>query len=414
MDAASAAVVVAVGVAACGYYDDSLLAPIAGAEAGGGGGGGEPGGVAGSSAGAAGEAVVGGSAGVGAGSSSGQAGVAGSGGATETFCGSRRPPAPPSTSGEAGGAGDVSFVVALRGFDFGETSTTVAGYDLDGACTNCTCDGDTASRCLLPTPANLVAATDGPQGEDRGGRALFLAAAPLIPSVSSNGIQGAVENGDFTILLKVSGYNGTPDDAEVTVAWFVGTTLDKQPLWDGTDAWPIRSYGVYDGDVNKPASVDNKAYVRDSVLVAGPKGVDGTSREVPFQVSPDFLLKISGVFVTGRIVAGPSPGKFGLEDGILAGKWSTDDVLRQLSGLVVFGERVCPGVESFKQIAQQVCSNADVSLFDGTPTDPCDAISIGVAFNASPAQLGPIIPEPTPTEECQPSFDATKHGCGAL
>jgi hypothetical protein len=400
---------VAVGVAACAYYDDSLLAPIPGS--------GDEGGAAGQPAGAG----AGGGAGAPAGqggaagtTEAGQAGALGGSSGAGNACVSRRPPGPPASSGGAAGGGDLSFVVALRAFDFGEASTGVFGYDLDGACTNCACEGDTASRCLLPTPVNQVAVTDGPQGEDRGGRAVFLAAAPLIPAVSSNGIQEAVDAGQFTIVLRVSGYNGLPDDPNVTVAWFVGTDLPNKPAWDGTDAWPVRSYGVYDNDVNKPASVDNNAYVRDSVLVAGPKGVDGTSKEVPFQVSQDFLINISGVFVTGRIAPGPTPGTFALEDGILAGKWSANDVLRQLSGLLIFGERVCPSSSSYKQIAQQICSNADVTLFDGAPTDPCNAISVGIAFTAAPAQIGPVNAEPTPVQECKPAFNPETDGCGAL
>lgn len=407
-------------MAACAYYDDSLLAPIPGAEGGAGGGGGAStvggtAGVAGAGAGAGGDGAGAAGAGVAGAAQSGAGGDAAGAAGASAPCVSRRPPGPPSAgSSGQGGAGDVSFVVALRDFDFGETAVTVAGYDLDGACTNCVCEGDTASRCLLPTPTNQVAITDGPQGEDRGARALFLAAAPFLAEVSSQGIQDAVDAGKFTVVLRISGYNGLPDDPSVSAAWFVGTKLPSPPKWDGTDAWPVRSYGVVDGDIDKPISVDNNAYVRDSILVAGPKGVDGTSREVPFQVSADFLITISSVFVTGRVVKGPADGQFALEDGVLAGKWATDDVLRQLTGLRIFGEQVCPGTQVFEQLAQQVCSTSDIALFDGAPTDPCNAISVGIAFAAAPAQIGGINPEPLPANDCKQPFDSAKDGCGAL
>lgn len=420
----------AIAVSACAYYDDSLLAPIDGAvegragRGGAGRGGAESAGAAGTEGGGT-TGGTGGGAGVGNGTSVGGAsgeagattgGAAGSAGAALPACTSRRPPGPPTGAagmGTAGAGGEITFDLALRDFDFGETSpTNKAGYDLDGACTACACQGDTSSRCLLPKLTDGVATTDGTEGEDHGARALFLAASPFLTTISSTGIKQAVDAGDFTVLLRIANYNRLPDDPQVTVSWYVGTKLPKMPAWDGNDAWPIREYAVKNKDVNQPLSVDSNAYVRDGVLVAGPKGADGTSREVPFQVSADFGVLISGVFVTGKLV--PSGSSFSLEDGILAGKWSTDDVLRQMSGLRVFGQQLCPGTDPYLQLATKVCSTADIALFDGTPTDPCTAISIGVAYRATPAKLGAVVDQPPPANDCKTPFDTAKHGCGAL
>lgn len=429
-------VAIAVAVSACAYYDDSLLAPIDGAVESGGGGasGAEPAGAGGaevsggtsgngtSGNGGAGEAGSGSSVGGAAGQAGAtQGGSAGNGGAALPACVSKRPPGPPmgsagssaGTAGASGAAGEITFDLALRDFDFGETSTTnKAGYDLDGACTACSCQGDTSSRCLLPKLTDGVATTDGTEGEDHGARALFLAASPFLTTISSTGIKQAVDAGEFTVLLRIANYNQQLNDPQVTVAWYVGTKLPKMPAWDGNDAWPIREYAVKNKDVNQPLSVDSNAYVRDGVLVAGPKGPDGTSREVPFQVSADFRVLISGVFVTGKLV--PSGSTFSLEEGILAGKWSTDDVLRQMSGLRVFGQQLCPGTDPYLQLATKVCSTADIALFDGSPTDPCTAISIGVSYRATPAKLGPVADQPPPANDCKTPFESAKHGCGAL
>lgn len=399
---------------ACAYYDDSLLAPLDGGPEPGGGAGGSAAGAAGKAGerggnGAAGAIAMVGGGGGGAASASGSAGGGG------TACVSRRPPGPPTSAGGGGaGADSISFTVAFRDFDFGEapTSTVVAGYDLDGACTDCTCTGDTSSRCLPRPGATKAAITDGPQGEDRGARALFQAGAAIFEPISSQGVKKAVDSGQFTVLLRVSGYNGLADDTNVVVAWFVGAGLPAPPKWDGSDEWPVREYGVKNGDVNQPVSVDTAAYVRDHVLVAGPKGVDGTSREVPLQVSADFLLTVSSVFVTGRIV--PSGSSYALQDSILAGKWKTEDILRQVSGLSFGGVPICPGTPLYAQIGTTICNSSDVSLFDGTPTDACNAVSLGVTFLATPARIGSVKAQPPPTNACAKPFDPAKDGCSSL
>ena len=128
--------------------------------------------------------------------------------------------------------------------------------------------------------------------------------------------------------------------------------------------------------------------------------------------APLDLIGGTGVFVTARLV--PMAGSYSLEDGVLAGKWSSDDVLKQLSGLRIFGQQLCPGSDPYVQLASKVCSTADIALFDGSPTDPCTAISVGVSYRATPAKLGVVVDQPDPASDCKTPFDPAKHGCSAL
>ena len=53
---------------------------------------------------------------------------------------------------------------------------------------------------------------------------------------------------------------------------------------------------------------------------------------------------------------------------------------------------ICPGTQTYEDVKSQACRSADI------PTDPkqdgkdqsCDALSLGLRFNAQPAKLGPI------------------------
>lgn len=413
------AVLVVGAFGACTYYDDSLLAPTEEPSGSGGSGRGEGGsGAAGNAmipqGGAGGTAVAGGGGAAIAGGG-GASPTAGSSGGSNPACQLKRPPGKPSVAagGAAGaaGGGDRDFTVAFREFDFGE-STETTGYDLDGACTGCTCQGDTTARCLLPAMPTPGAAKDGLEGEDHGAKALLTKFSVLRPDVSSKGITKATENGDSTVLIRISGYNGLADDPSVRVAWYTANKLGKKPAWDGNDVWPVRAYGVMENNPDKPVYVDENGYVAGFVVVGGPKGPDKTSREVPLQISEDFGVKVTGAYLTGTIT--PSGTSFSLEKGTVAGKWGVEDVLRQLGSIKLGGVGICPDTPLYATIGKEVCAAADIGLVDtGSPTDPCNAISVGIGFRAEPAKLGIVAGQDPPMPACAPPFDPLKDGCGS-
>ena len=327
-------------------------------------------------------------------------------------CGSARPPDPPATST---GGGGIEFVVAVKQIDFGDVAGNPkeVGYDLDA---RCTCQGQ-GDACLREEAwATVVDACDGPQGRDNAAGALFSKLSPLLTDFGSDDwSQGATE-GDWSILLRVRGYNGTPDDDQVRLDWFVPHDfwVDKgddsiQPAWDGNDVWPIRESSVVDPDagaqsLEEPRFYDPHAYVTGGMLVA-------SFPESAFQVSDKYLLDFVGSFITARVVE--TSGGWELQEGLLASRWKTASILGQLGRVVILGMSVCTDHPTYEGLKSQICSYSDIYSGVGTPTTPCDSISAGMAFEAKPAKLGPVLPQASEPTNCPPAVDPAGDTCGS-
>ncbi len=325
-------------------------------------------------------------------------------------CGSARPPEPPANSA---GGGSLEFVVAVKQIDFGDVagSPEDIGYDLDA---RCTCQGQ-GSACLREAWATADAC-DGPDGRDNSAGALLSKLTPLLTDFgSADWSQGAVD-GDWSILLRVREYNGTPDDEQVRLDWFVPHDfwVDKgdesvRPKWDGTDEWPIRETSVVDPDagaqsLEEPKFFDPHAYVTGGMLVA-------SFPESAFQVSDKYLLDFVGSFITARVVE--TTGGWELQDGLLASRWKVQSILGQLGRVVILGLPVCMDHPAYEGLKGQICSYADVYSGVGTPTTPCDSISAGMTFQAKPARLGPVLPQESEAEVCPLAVDPAGDSCGS-
>jgi hypothetical protein len=96
--------------------------------------------------------------------------------------------------------------------------------------------------------------------------------------------------------------------------------------------------------------------------------------------------------------AGGDAGERGwkLEGGILAGKVPTKGLLLELAKFPdalqptkpVCKENVT--INTYFVLRQAACAHADISAGIHGPTEPCDAISLGMAFEAASAKLGGI------------------------
>jgi hypothetical protein len=325
-------------------------------------------------------------------------------------CGSARPPEPPANS--AGGGG-IAFVVAVKQIDFGDAAGDPKdiGYDLDA---RCTCQGQ-GNACLREAWASADAC-DGPQGRDNAAGALLSKLSPLLTDFGSEDWSQAATEGDWSILLRVRGYNGTPDDDQVRLDWFVPHAywVDKgddsiQPAWDGNDVWPIRESSVLDPDagaqsLEEPRFYDPHAYVTAGMLVA-------SFPESAFQVSDKYLLDFVGSFITARVVE--TSGGWELQEGLLASRWKTASILGQLGRVVILGLAVCMDHPAYEGLKGQICSYADIYSGVGTPTTPCDSISAGMTFEAKPAKLGPVLPQASEPATCLPAVNPAGDTCGS-
>ena len=311
-------------------------------------------------------------------------------------------PAPPDV---ANAGGSVEVVAAIRALDVGDTGTTV-GLDLDA---KCTCEGDGPS-CRHP---DWMAedACDGPEGRDARTTEVFRQLVLISGgSGGTDDFTSTAELGSWTMIVRVLGWNGLPDDDRVTVSVFPSSGLpkaDKPPKWDGTDRWPVPNTAIAEGGagVDQPRYVDLNAYVSGSVLVASlPESemlIAGSSTYVPVHFIAGFL--------TGRLV--DVGGKWGLREGVVAARWKLTDIFRSLSAVKVAGNRLCTGDPYYIGAKKILCELPDITGALASPTAECDAVSVGMLYDADPATIGDVTAPFEETSPCDPGKDPTNDTC---
>ena len=336
----------------------------------------------------------------------GQAATTSSGGGTggagghEPVCAPALPPSPPAIK-NAGGADVLTF--ALRTVDLGGPKKKV-GFDLDG---QCTCPGKTG--CQEPAWAKADHCDD-PDGRDNGSGNAFAAINQAFGAViSSVQLSDQAYKGNWSVLVKVSDYNGGDDDDQVQVALYTTPgTGGVAPKWDGMDAWPVADISLVDQvSIDQPVSLDSKAYVTNRVLVA-----HLAAATVTFQGSGVHLqIDLTGVVLSATLQAKDS-GAVELVEGTLSGSWPEPALFQSLSGLRVNnGMKLCVGDTYYNPVKKALCDEFDMST--GAPEAACDALSFSVGFEASPMVLGMPQALTPPTGACDVTKDPTTDTCGS-
>jgi hypothetical protein len=329
--------------------------------------------------------------------------------------GNTLPPPRPPDSGQPDGGTDVpDFWVALRDVRLDQRTNDEwanIGYNIDGRCTDLN-NAATATECV-PVEGRSHE-VDGTRGIDNSfGHNLF----PLLDLAFDGLDERAIEAelwGLGNPLIRIRGWNGTPNDSRVQMlltqsvfatpsnagaqpdihvigsAAFLdeaGTMPAPLPIWDGTDYFWGRddTFAVPsaspDLDAATPLVVDNNAYVSNGILVTTvPDGTeiilvgDGLGTRV----------RLSGMIATADIA------ELKLEDAesitvTIAGRWGFNDLLRTAESV-----GVCPGSGQFNILRGQVASISDVLLdpLPGNVGTQCDAVSLGITFEAYPANVG--------------------------
>ena len=330
-------------------------------------------------------------------------------------------PAPPSS--DDGGSDDVEFVVAFRTVTLGDDAPPNApvGFDLDNRCT-CQGEGDSCKEPDFATADHC----DLPGGRDNATGQLFATASVFNPDLKSSQFSDGSEDGSWSLLVRISDYNGLPNDLQVTVAIYPSPGIrndpcnapDSQTTWRGDDRWPISESSLLDVspdtdcdgtdvpiDVAKFLDVD--AYVSDGTLVASlPQA--GLLLPIDDGTTP---LQLTAGFIAADLIEFDD-GQWRLDNGILAGRWRVDDLLAVLSKVQSGGEPLCTDHDLYPLLKQAVCSYPDIASSLGGPTTPCDALSFAMAFTAEPAALGSVLADPEETSFCPPETDPANDGCG--
>ncbi len=316
-------------------------------------------------------------------------------------------PPPSEPTGDAG-----MIVSAIRLIDFGEGKKQEIGIDLDR---RCTCEGDGPS-CQTRATMTPDAGCDGVGGVDNEGRKLFALLALFgAQGFGSPYYSKVMESGGGTALLRVSDYNGAPDDKQVTLTWYV--TMGYHfvndggvPKWDGTDKWPISSDCLVDASVDSPRFVDTHAYVTNGVLVANLAESDFFLGDLTSRID----IRVKQGYLVAKVEKLADAGSaWTLRDGLLAGRWNLPDVFHALSSYRSNkGDPFCTNSPVYGQAKALYCGAADLpSQIDSLSSVVCDAISFGVLFQTFPAVLGDVLTPPPPLPGCTPDIDPGNDSC---
>ncbi|UQA56424.1 hypothetical protein [Polyangium aurulentum] len=324
-------------------------------------------------------------------------------------CGHALAPSPPAVT-NAGG--DETFVVALKTLRLQEIAGADAGplgLDLDRFCT-CETEGPS---CIAPMGQPDGGSCDGIEGRDNAVEGLFTQLAGALNKQDMGAFYSEFAGkGVWSVLFRVRGYNGQPNDDQVRLDWYVSGGFGAQPLWDGTDAWPIAAKSLPPGstDLEQPRYFDPKAYVTDGVLVASlPEGavmLGGGLTNIELRLTTGTLM--------ARIQKG-ADGRYSLVDSLLAMRIKIEDVFLMLSSFRnEEGHAFCTDDLLWSQIIKRnICLAPDIQAGAPEPNKPCNAVSFSMGFDAYPAQLGALVPDPPPPPGCPMATDPIYDSCEA-
>ncbi|MEM9727648.1 MAG: hypothetical protein AAF997_03625 [Myxococcota bacterium] len=333
------------------------------------------------------------------------------------------PERPLAETSSADDANEATF--ALYNFSLDQTGTRWQrlGLDLDGFDTSSI---ESDAECLA---ANGRPQLDGDRGIDNSFGQHVLPALVNLVSCMEDDIALNQGRGLGTILVQLSNWNGSRDDAEVEVSIVTavdGTSRDDvgdllwggadgallvepssdvveapDPAWDGEDVFFVDPVSL-DADLAAPRVRVQDAYVAKGRIV------------MPLTAgSPLTFLTGAGslvLAVDGFLLADLSQDGQTLEKGLFAGRTAVDDFIDSLSPL-----GICE--ESFQEsIVSLVRDNLDlrVDKDGGSATDSCSATGVSYTFQGMRARIAdavaPValpIPNPCdapPTSGLQPAF----------
>jgi hypothetical protein len=346
-----------------------------------------------------------------------------------TECAHRVPPAWSATTADWASRGsnqaapsDLVFAVSRTDFgiqpnDAGPTRYQTIGFDLDNTCTG-------QGSCQEPSWANAVH-HDGVDGIDNAfGLLLVLGGGPDSLEASADQTE---------LLLRVRNYSGEPNDDQIEVSLYFAVGLvprpdgSKEPLWDGQDRWTILpetllpAAGGLGHNVDLPLFRADQAYVTEGKLVARfhqtlwPAGLTNV---------PRLLVTVRQFEVAGELRhAADAGGAWELHDLVAGMRIGVTDALT----IAAFEPNNVPGFDSspnalycqdkgsYEAGKRFVCSLMDVTADPTAPASAaCDAMSIGLLFQAQQALLGDVALPAPELPQCAPDVHPGMDSCETL
>lgn len=307
--------------------------------------------------------------------------------------------------------GTIDFAVATRSINFGDTDATKIGLDIDRLCT---CQGEGPS-CVYPAYATKDHC-DNSEGRDNSASQVIKTVGDFVGGSAAFGSEfftNRAEVGRWSLLLRISDYNGGADDNQIRLAAYTtkwddaGQTMT--PTWNGSDVWRVSSESLTDGvSPDSPKYKDDNAYVSNYILVA-------SLPDLVFKMdgaSGDLGLKLTAGTIMGRIEK-TQDGKHKIVDGIVTARWKTSNIFSIASAISINNQPLCNDgnliYSSFKKI---VCSYVDIASEAGAASIPCDAVSFGMTFASEPILLGEVYTPTFDPSPCAPGQDPGDDTCG--
>lgn len=308
-------------------------------------------------------------------------------------CPAKRVPATPTN--RASGSGDERFGAMSAMHFLSAEGASPLGYDLDN---RCTCPAKRACTNAKATDDQCDVANVGI--DNAAGELLDL----LFPPQADGLLQQALMLGLNGLLVRIQGWDGSADDADVAVSLYnvvgvKGVEGGAGARFDGNDEFIVDDRSLLAGSYPGSNYTDTSAFVAKGILVASfdfdfrlavpniqdaavPPGV----AEIPF-TSAHLVGKIEKVGTAGiRMV-----------DAQMVGRLPVDRIFAQLPHV-----GLCSDGGQFAQVKAKTCSVLDL------PANPasdgkniaCDALSFAMGASISPAKLGGHGPAPPSTSPC--------------
>jgi hypothetical protein len=289
------------------------------------------------------------------------------------------------------------------------------GYDLDGKLTN----SSSTDVCTLVAGASKQVQVDGNRGIDNSWGANIVPILQALESTPTPTTNNAIQSGAPTQLFYVVGFDDSPGNV-TTATGLSGVGLTgaqysanggTTPTWDLNTHWPIDPTSINGCANGCPTGTDPiqgalvtfpKAFQVQATFVAGTPA--DITLSLPIGGQP-LLLNVHSAVVT---FDPQMPGS--VTNGTIAGALNTQELIaafQQVAGRL--STSLCSG-SAFQSIATQIEQTSDIVVDGGTGQvsntagTPCNAISMGIGFDATeialPTSADIAPPQPPPVDPC--------------
>ncbi len=313
------------------------------------------------------------------------------------------------------------------------------GFDFDKLCTrSATCEVDQMQVNDRSCNNSNLTPFDGNQCRDNEIGKLFKVASTT-PTVgeyfgmTERDWNCELHRGGFSIIFKISGYNGRSNDRDVRLDMYTSTGLQKLPTWScratidaplatdwhlragwiPSDGWKIaqRSIDLAAPDPSDPNELKNSvasdvtAFVRGGYLYAElPDGAEfwlnGENTAVP-----GTRQTMHRAIIVGQILKGQDD-LWRIDNGVLQFVTSPGEMLQSFQE-IGYCDNMC---ESFFQVRNYLNTHQDslTGTAEHLPSTPCNGLTVGFDWEArqATATARDIVPVQAPTQCPQPRHPA--------